>query len=338
MEADLLLPRGDWRGCTKALRVALAAGAGQLYDTITRLIAARLACLQGRTVESYAHLARAEELYAELAAAGNTEYDAVRAEVAAAAGDTDAAVGAALAGLHANLAPTGAERLLPTAARALADRAGRLRDHGFDPGDALNELDELRARYPVVRGEDGGGPEYAAVRQAMQVVYDTECARAHAADPQWTDAGDACQVAGLPWEEAYCRWRLAEAAATRRPARQATRDAVHRAYGLASDLQAVPLMTELETLAASARIPLRFAAEPVPAQRGLTDRLTAREREVLGHLVAGRTYAEIAAVLVLSEKTVSVHVSNMLRKTGSANRVELIRRAGRTIIARTRPA
>ena len=29
------------------------------------------------------------------------------------------------------------------------------------------------------------------------------------------------------------------------------------------------------------------------------------------------------AALVVSEKTVSVHVSNMLRKTGTANRVEL---------------
>ncbi|MBL7261185.1 response regulator transcription factor [Actinoplanes sp. LDG1-01] len=53
--------------------------------------------------------------------------------------------------------------------------------------------------------------------------------------------------------------------------------------------------------------------------------LTSRENEVLGHVVAGRTNAEIAAELVLSEKTVSVHVSNMLRKTGAANRIELAR-------------
>jgi len=51
--------------------------------------------------------------------------------------------------------------------------------------------------------------------------------------------------------------------------------------------------------------------------------LTARDQEVLVHIVAGRTYAEIAGALVVSEKTVSTHVSNMLRKTGSANRLEL---------------
>jgi DNA-binding NarL/FixJ family response regulator len=51
--------------------------------------------------------------------------------------------------------------------------------------------------------------------------------------------------------------------------------------------------------------------------------VTGREREILAQLIAGRTYAEIAKALVLSAKTVSVHVSNMLRKTGTANRVEL---------------
>jgi DNA-binding CsgD family transcriptional regulator len=43
--------------------------------------------------------------------------------------------------------------------------------------------------------------------------------------------------------------------------------------------------------------------------------------------VAGRTYAEIAAELVISEKTVSSHISNLLRKTGATNRVHLARLA-----------
>ena len=36
---------------------------------------------------------------------------------------------------------------------------------------------------------------------------------------------------------------------------------------------------------------------------------------MLSHLVAGRTYNEIADALLISEKTVSVHVSNLLRTT-----------------------
>jgi DNA-binding NarL/FixJ family response regulator len=51
--------------------------------------------------------------------------------------------------------------------------------------------------------------------------------------------------------------------------------------------------------------------------------LTPRERDLLGYLVQGLTYAEIAATLVISEKTVSSHVSNLLRKTGTSSRIEL---------------
>ena len=59
--------------------------------------------------------------------------------------------------------------------------------------------------------------------------------------------------------------------------------------------------------------------------------LTARETEVLAYLVANRTNAEIAEALFISEKTVSVHVSNLLRKTDTESRREvgaLARRVG----------
>ena len=45
------------------------------------------------------------------------------------------------------------------------------------------------------------------------------------------------------------------------------------------------------------------------------------------HIVAGRTYGEIARDVVLSEKTVSSHVPHLLRRTGAANRVDLARLA-----------
>ena len=59
------------------------------------------------------------------------------------------------------------------------------------------------------------------------------------------------------------------------------------------------------------------------AKRSPLEGLTPREQEVLGHLVAGRTYAEIARSLYISDKTVSAHVSNLLRKTGTASRHEV---------------
>jgi DNA-binding CsgD family transcriptional regulator len=91
---------------------------------------------------------------------------------------------------------------------------------------------------------------------------------------------------------------------------------------------------EIERLAASARIPLTEVAVAGPddsatgAEVGPV--LTKREREVLGHVVAGRTYPEIASALFLSEKTVSSHISDILRKTGTSNRVELAAWATRT--------
>ena len=97
----------------------------------------------------------------------------------------------------------------------------------------------------------------------------------------------------------------------------------------------MPLLAEIEALAVSARVSLAAVAPVEGAHDAAAfPGLTPREREILAHIVAGRTYAEIARKLVVSEKTVSVHVSNMLRKTGTANRVELAQLARR----RTNPA
>ena len=50
--------------------------------------------------------------------------------------------------------------------------------------------------------------------------------------------------------------------------------------------------------------------------------LTAREREVLGCLAEGMSNKQIATALGISVRTVTVHVSNLLRKTGAASRTE----------------
>ena len=50
--------------------------------------------------------------------------------------------------------------------------------------------------------------------------------------------------------------------------------------------------------------------------------LTAREREVLGCLAEGMANKQIARTLGISVRTVTVHVSNLLRKTGAASRTE----------------
>ena len=50
--------------------------------------------------------------------------------------------------------------------------------------------------------------------------------------------------------------------------------------------------------------------------------LTAREREILSLVVEGRTNADLADRLVLSEKTVRNHLSGVFEKLGVSNRVE----------------
>lgn len=55
--------------------------------------------------------------------------------------------------------------------------------------------------------------------------------------------------------------------------------------------------------------------------------LTAREREVLGHMAAGRPNKEIARELTISERTVKFHVSQILKKLEATNRTEAVRRA-----------
>ncbi|GLY00427.1 MULTISPECIES: response regulator transcription factor [Actinoplanes] len=51
-------------------------------------------------------------------------------------------------------------------------------------------------------------------------------------------------------------------------------------------------------------------------------RLTPREAEVLGLIARGRTNAEVAAALFVTEATVKTHVNNAFAKIGARNRTE----------------
>jgi DNA-binding NarL/FixJ family response regulator len=57
--------------------------------------------------------------------------------------------------------------------------------------------------------------------------------------------------------------------------------------------------------------------------------LTGREREILGHIVDGRSNREIAEMLTLSVKTVENHRTNLMAKLDAHDRGQLVRAAER---------
>jgi DNA-binding CsgD family transcriptional regulator len=123
--------------------------------------------------------------------------------------------------------------------------------------------------------------------------------------------------------EAWILCELAEA--LRAPDGQAT-DAARRSLRAARELAGGLGLAPLERrCAALLREPLPGAADPAHWH------LSAREREVLRLVAAGRTNKEIAEALALSHYTVGNHLRKILAKTGAANRteaVDLARRGG----------
>ncbi|GAB2757224.1 LuxR family transcriptional regulator [Nocardioides salsibiostraticola] len=333
IEAAAWLTVGDWRACQQRLRDVLGSDPGPFADVHARLAAAQLAAWQGRTAEAEGHLARADELFAEGSMYLPFTFDMTRATVALAAGDGERALNAALAGASSSgVPPDRCEWLMPLAAQALATLIESERDAGGDARDLIVRLNMLRARFPLVILDTGlnASSEGAPRIIALNDLYTAEVGRALGDSDngnQWLSTTDSCHVAELVWEEAYACWRAAEALlAHERHRRVEAASVLRRGLELATDLGAEPMRTELEALAAIARIGVEQVSEVSGELRELPG-LTRREREILGHIVVGRTYREIATALFISEKTVSSHVSNLLRKTGTDNRIDLSRLA-----------
>ncbi len=319
---------GDLSTTRAMVRDALGADPGPLADVGTRLAATRLATLTGRRDEAALHWARVEELAQDrFPHLGN---DTIHIELLLASDEAQHAYD-----LSVRLLREGAdyihmgEWLLPLAARALADL-----------GAAESEVDRLQSEFPPST-PDGAVPSpipldgfpdetrYKAQRAAFEDWYRAELARGRrssGAPALWDTAAAALDAVGLPWEAAYAWMRWGESLlradrVDRRAAARALRGAVERA----TPLEAAPVLDQAQALAREARIDLSTPKNTATGTRW--SNLTPRESEILGHLEAGRTYAEIADDLFLSEKTVSSHISKMLRKTGTTNRHDLVARA-----------
>lgn len=192
------------------------------------------------------------------------------------------------------LALTGGEVL-----RLCAAGLGAVRDLQA-AGGRVTKLDDPEATVEELLGRvpPPQGPEDEVWRRL---------AFAEAGRDSWEEVAVAWDRLKMPYQAAYARTRCGEPEALRHADRAAQR------------LGARPLAKMINRQARRQRIPLLHEDKPQ------LDTLTPRERDVLELLGWGRTNKEIAQELVLSVRTVGLHVSHVLAKLGASNRSEAAR-------------
>ena len=289
-------------------------GAAKLY-TAAAILAARRGDAEA-----------AEALIARLAAKPADAWHAVEVAIATAAvhlsqgrwADAMAVTAEALdppAGLDVRLRPELTSLYVVAAVEEALDAVARQEHVDVD---AIGE--QLGSRLRAAREDPSAASPLASADLDLAAATVT---RLVAPDPDaFARAASAADAIGDRWLAASARAHEADAAALMGDAARAV-DVLRAAHATASELKAGPLVTEIEAIARRTRISLDAPAAPVlrgsdVARLGLT----AREAEVLSLVAAGRTNREIGAELYVSEKTASVHVSNILRKLGVSSRVE----------------
>jgi DNA-binding CsgD family transcriptional regulator len=338
---NLLHARGDQRRLLEHARDNYAASGNTNHEVIIRLHAARLAVRRGANDAARDHLLRARELLPDLEERPMVTAGLPMAEVLLAQHDPVGAFELVERVLPANAVDLRVvDELMVWGARAaaaLVERASDDRDQTAvqTHREALTRLVKARATLPGIAFQPSGPDDTTQVARAA--IFAAESGRAEGVQDQitpWREAVAACAGAGLGWEQQVSSWRLASALIDSGAPVGEAAELLRGVHDYAVKHSAIPLQTRVEELAASTRIPLTSPIIPnaVTVPTAFTG-LTPRETQVLAHLVANRTNAEIAQTLLISEKTVSVHVSNLLRKTATGSRREaaaLARRVGWT--------
>ncbi|SDT31888.1 regulatory protein, luxR family [Friedmanniella luteola] len=178
-------------------------------------------------------------------------------------------------------------------ADALVDAARRARAMGRRPEPGL----ESQAWLARVHAE-----RLRLQQAAGEPVDPAEVERA------WAAAVTAVERYGQPFELARSRTRWAAALKRLGHGREAA-DVARLAQETAEALGAAPLLAELR---------------PLVGRRGAPEVLTPREAEVLALVAEGLSNREVGERLVVSTKTVSVHVSNILAKLAVRSRTEAV--------------
>jgi DNA-binding CsgD family transcriptional regulator len=217
-------------------------------------------------------------------------------------------------------------RLLATAMLAAADAAAAARE----VGDATAADGWVTAGEPVTRQAEQAVADFTACGARMgpealawqaRLVSERERLRGTASPELDRAAVDAFTVLGHVYEEARARWRLA-ASLLAVDRREEAAQELRTAHEVAVRLGAAPLRSAVEALARRARLAAELpgAARPVDPSAVFTP----RETEVLALMAKGRTNKQIGGALYISEKTASVHVSNLVAKLGASGRTEAV--------------
>jgi DNA-binding CsgD family transcriptional regulator len=302
-----------------------------------------LAALRRGELESArSHLAEADALAVDIdPASGHGVTHALRAELLIELGEPDAALDEVELALH-DIALTNDHLVRPEScvlgvralvdSRDMASARGRRLDADKVRRLAGEFVDQAQRDAHEMASASGTAP---ARTLALAVQCEAEATRLDESDPtSWNAAVTAWKFAGEPWPTAYCLFRTAEAELAMPGGRAAAASALVEAWRIASTIDARLVREHVELLARRARIPLP-TTDPSgnPSERLIAQDLgiTAREVEVLDQLARGRTDRQIADALFISKKTVSVHVSSILRKLDAGNRIdagEIGQRAG----------
>jgi DNA-binding CsgD family transcriptional regulator len=337
----VLLDVGDLREAERVVRAGLAVSGSPSIEVQFRLHAATLTVRRGAKDAARDHLLRARELLPDLEEQPWVEAGPPMAEVLLAGNDPVGAFELVERVLPVNAVdPRVVDELMVSGARAAADLVERASDDRDQTAvqahrEALTQLVKTRGTLPGTPFQPSGQDDTTQV--ALAALFAAESARAEGVEDQiglWREAVAACAGAGLGWEQQVSTWRLASSLIDSGARGGEVTTLLRAVHEYAVRQGAVPLQTRVEELAAGARVSLTLPMVPSAATvpTAFTN-LTPRELDVLAHLVANRTNAEIAQTLLISDKTVSVHVSNLLRKTQTVSRREvaaLARRVGWT--------
>ena len=330
--AQFALSLGQWQQAEEHLRPALASADGGNHGALAHSAMAILWVRRGNLSVAESHLAWAAEL-SSTDYRGTASYPYAQVELLLAQRHPAEALAVVKSQIGESTLgdPRDADEFLVLAARAAADLAEQGKDQHRD---GAREVAEAALAGVMDAWSAGASESFIAwgpedlVQPARRALHRAELTRLSDLPDQsrrWTQARDACRQAGMLWEEATAAFRQGQTALVERLPRAEASQALREAMTIAETLGAQPLRQNIQVTAQTSHIRLDHVAPNPPASAPPTSsltKLTPREREVLVHVIAGRSNGEIAKVLFISEKTVGTHVSNILRKSGTSTRVE----------------